>query len=207
MSAGQAPGVADSFASALWIVDALFNMARVGVDGVNIHTFPSATYELFHFRRTQGRWQGFVSPEYYGMLMFAQAAPLGSRLLTSFTATGGAIKAWATYTPDRTIRVVLINDHSLRTNCRAPGGRAHGPGYPRAPAGAEHPFSHRRNAGWTNLRLTNGHRRARRPANAHRRATRQPQVPRQPSSDERRDADDPLSASGRARARWCRSAK
>ena len=112
VSAGQAPGVADSFASALWIVDALFNMARVGVDGVNIHTFPSATYELFHFRRTQGRWQGFVSPEYYGMLMFAQAAPLGSRLLTSFTAAGGAVKAWATYTPDRTIRVVLINDHS-----------------------------------------------------------------------------------------------
>ncbi|HEY1420879.1 MAG TPA: glycosyl hydrolase family 79 C-terminal domain-containing protein [Candidatus Dormibacteraeota bacterium] len=112
VSAGQAPGVANSFASALWIVDALFNMARVGVDGVNIHTFPSATYELFHFRRTQDRWQGFVSPEYYGLLMFAQAAPLGSRLLRSFTATGGAVKAWATYTRDRTIRVVLINDHS-----------------------------------------------------------------------------------------------
>lgn len=112
VSAGQAPGVADSFASALWVLDALFNMARVGVDGVNIHTFPGATYDLFHFWRTQGVWQGFVSPEYYGMLMFAQAAPLGSRLLTSFTATGDAVKAWATYTPDRTIRVVLINDHS-----------------------------------------------------------------------------------------------
>ena len=112
VSAGQAPGVADSFASALWILDALFNMARVGVDGVNIHTFPGATYDLFHFSRTPGVWQGFVSPEYYGMLMFAQAAPLGSRLLTSFTATGDAVKAWATYTPDRTIRVVLINDHS-----------------------------------------------------------------------------------------------
>jgi hypothetical protein len=92
-------------------VDALFNMARVGVDGVNIHTFPGATYDLFRFWRTQGVWQGFVSPEYYGMLMFAQAAPLGSRLLTSFTATGDAVKAWATYTPDRTLRVVLINDH------------------------------------------------------------------------------------------------
>jgi hypothetical protein len=111
VSAGQAPGVADSFASALWIVDALFNMARVGVDGVNIHTFPGATYELFHFWRKQGIWQGFVSPEYYGMLLFAQAAPRGSRLLTSFTATGDAVKAWATYTPDLTIRVVLINDH------------------------------------------------------------------------------------------------
>ena len=111
VSAGLAPGVADSFASALWIVHALFEMARVGVDGVNIHTFPRATYELFHFWRTQGRWQGLVSPEYYGMLMFAQAAPLGSRLLTSFTGTGDTVKAWATYTPDLTVRVVLINDH------------------------------------------------------------------------------------------------
>ena len=59
-----------------------------------------------------GWWQGFVSPEYYGMLMFAQAAPLGSRLLTSFTGTGDPVKAWATYTPDRTIRVVLINDQA-----------------------------------------------------------------------------------------------
>lgn len=126
VSAGQAPGVADSFASALWIVDALFNMARVGVDGVNIHTFPSATYELFHFWRTQGRWQGFVSPEYYGMLMFAQAAPLGSRLLTPFAANGDEVKAWATYTPNMTIRVALINDHSYPQSVvlQAPGHTA-----------------------------------------------------------------------------------
>jgi hypothetical protein len=126
VSAGLAPGVADSFASALWIVDALFQMARVGVDGVNIHTYPRATYELFHFWQTQGRWQGFVSPEYYGMLMFAQAAPLGSRLLTSFTAADDTVKAWATYTPDRTIRVVLINDHPYPQTVvlRAPGHAA-----------------------------------------------------------------------------------
>lgn len=126
VSAGQAPGVADSFASALWVVDALFNMARVGVDGVNIHTFPNATYELFHFSRAQGRWQGFVSPEYYGMLMFAQAAPLGSRLLTSFKSPANAVKAWATYTPDLTIRVVLINDdsHPQTVVLRAAGNAA-----------------------------------------------------------------------------------
>ena len=38
-------------------------------------------------------------------------APLGSRLLTSFMGTSDAVKAWATYTPDLTIRVVLLNDH------------------------------------------------------------------------------------------------
>jgi hypothetical protein len=112
VSAGVAPGVADAFASGLWIIDALFQMARVGVDGVNVHTFPGAAYELFRFTQMNGNWQAFVSPEYYGVLMFAQAAPPGSHLLTLSAARAGPIRAWATRGPDdtRTIRVVLIND-------------------------------------------------------------------------------------------------
>ena len=35
-------GVSDTFASALWMLDTLFNMASVGVDGVNIHSLPGA---------------------------------------------------------------------------------------------------------------------------------------------------------------------
>ena len=46
---GAAPGVSNAFVSALWALDALFEMARVGVDGVNIHTYPGATYRLFTF--------------------------------------------------------------------------------------------------------------------------------------------------------------
>ena len=48
ISCGVDSGVAQSFASALWALDAVFQMARVGVDGVNIHTYPGATYELFN---------------------------------------------------------------------------------------------------------------------------------------------------------------
>ena len=48
-SCGAAPGVSNAFVSALWALDALFEMARVGVDGVNIHTYPGATYQLFTF--------------------------------------------------------------------------------------------------------------------------------------------------------------
>ena len=57
VSAGQAPGVADSFASALWILDALFNMARVGVDGVNIHTFRArrTTFSTSREHRVSGK--------------------------------------------------------------------------------------------------------------------------------------------------------
>ena len=64
------------------MLDTLFNLASVGVDGVNVHSLPGAAYELFTFsRRTSTGWQAFVHPDYYGMLMFAQAFPAGAQLL------------------------------------------------------------------------------------------------------------------------------
>ena len=110
-SCGNDAGVSKSFASALWALDALFQMARVGVDGVNIHTYPGATYELFTFRRVHGSWQAFVEPEYYGLLMFAQATSPGSRLLrVSGGRPGDGLRAWATRALDGETRVVLINE-------------------------------------------------------------------------------------------------
>jgi hypothetical protein len=32
-------------------------------DGVNVHTFPGATYALFRFNQVDGHWQGVVMPE------------------------------------------------------------------------------------------------------------------------------------------------
>jgi Glycosyl hydrolase family 79 C-terminal beta domain len=101
-------GVSNTFASALWALDALFNLAAVGVDGVNIHTLPKAPYEPFTFARRGSTWSAFVHPVYYGLLMFAQAFPPGARLLT-VTAPGGYVKVWATVAPDGHTRVVLIN--------------------------------------------------------------------------------------------------
>ena len=79
-------GVSDTFASALWATDALFSLARAGVDGVNVHTLPDAAYELFAFSRHDGRWQAQVRPIYYGLQLFAQAAPPGARLLARVAA-------------------------------------------------------------------------------------------------------------------------
>lgn len=110
VSCGSGSGVADTFASALWATDALFEMARVGVDGVNMHSYPHATYELFSFDRPHGTWRGAVAPEYYGLMMFAHAAPPGSRLLRTATTRGSGIKAWATRAIDGTVRVTLINE-------------------------------------------------------------------------------------------------
>ena len=107
--AGQ-PGVSDTFASALWMLDTLFAMARSGVDGVNIHTLPTASYKPFEFRRIRGRWLATVEPEYYALLMFEQAAPPGSRMLNIIQTASTDIRSRATLAPDGDVHVVLIND-------------------------------------------------------------------------------------------------
>jgi hypothetical protein len=114
VACGGQRGVSDTFASSLWSLDALFAMASVGVDGVNVHTVPNSINELFTFEQVNGQWQGSVRPDYYGLLMFAQAAPPGSRLLKLSGTTRGAFRAWATLAPDGHTRVVLINTNTAR---------------------------------------------------------------------------------------------
>jgi hypothetical protein len=125
---GNPPIVPNSFAEALWALDALFAYARVGVDGVNVHTWPGAAYNLFNFAKTSTGWQATVEPEYYGLLMFAQAAPAGSHLVRA-ASSNPTIRAWATRAADGTIRVTLINDstssaQSLAVNVSGARGAA-----------------------------------------------------------------------------------
>jgi hypothetical protein len=122
-------GVSNTFASALWLIDSLFQIASQGIDGVNLHDYPNSANGLFDFSRSNGQWLGAVHPLYYGALMFAQAAPAGSRLLRISSGSQSELRAWATLGPDHRIRIVLIND-SLRsaaqTQIRVAGGA--GPG-------------------------------------------------------------------------------
>ncbi len=69
-----------------------------------------------------------MHPLYYGALMFAQAAPAGSRLLRVVSSSQGPLRAWATLAPDHHIRVLLIND-SLSSSALAV---VRTPGAPRA---------------------------------------------------------------------------
>jgi hypothetical protein len=107
---GFAPRVDATFASALWALDTLFAMASVGVDGVNLHNYPGATYQQFQFREAGGRWHATVEPEYYGLLLFALAAPPGSQLLAVSGQATNDLSTWATRGPDGHTRVVLINE-------------------------------------------------------------------------------------------------
>jgi hypothetical protein len=117
ISCGGQDGLSDSYASALWAVDALYEMARVGVDGVNIHTGPNLTNELFYFHHI-GSWRGAVRPIYYGLLMFAQAAPAGSQIQHVAGQIPAALRVWATKAADGTVRTVLINDGSAARTVR-----------------------------------------------------------------------------------------
>ena len=109
ISCGRAPAVDESFASALWVLQTLFAFARTGADGVNIHTYAGSPYALFKFHDDHGAWSAVAYPEYYGMRMFAQAAPAGSRLLSVAGARRARVQAWATRAPGGRVRVVLIN--------------------------------------------------------------------------------------------------
>jgi len=105
-------GVSNTFASALWVLDTLFNLQRAGVSGVNIHTLPGAPYEPFTFTHRDRRWRAQVRPIYYGMLAFVRAFPAGAHgLLVS--APGGPVKVWATI-KGTTVRVVVIDESASR---------------------------------------------------------------------------------------------
>ena len=128
MSCGQGQSAASEFASALWAVDALFEMARVGADGVNFFSTPRAPAQLFVFARPGSHAAANVQPDYYGLMMFAQAAPPGSRLL-QISGSSSGLKVWATRATDGTVRVALINENSTGVatlSLRVPGQHAAG---------------------------------------------------------------------------------
>jgi hypothetical protein len=126
VSCGADPSVSYTFASALWVIEAMFEMARTGVAGVNIHTFPGAGYELFKLRQTGGRWSASVAPEYYGLAMFQLAAPPGSQQLRVGVSGRSPVREWATKGLDGRTRVVMVDAdpaHAAVVAVRVPGVR------------------------------------------------------------------------------------
>jgi len=115
VSCGGASGVSNSFASALWGADVLFNMASVGVRSVHLHTGSGGSYSPISFSinrsSTATTYTPTVNPLYYGMLLFAQATANNSQLLPVSSQTSGNanVKVWATMDNQNVVRVVAIN--------------------------------------------------------------------------------------------------
>jgi hypothetical protein len=108
-------GLSNSFATALWSLDALFAMAKVGVSGVNFQTTAKAPDTPFSMSETGTEWTGTVNPLYYGLVTFAQAAPAGSRLLQITGQLGPSVRAWATLASNGSKRVLLVNTAPARS--------------------------------------------------------------------------------------------
>jgi hypothetical protein len=110
-------GVSDTFASSLWVTDALFSLLNTGVDGVNLHTLPGSFYQLFEFTHDGRGWHASVRPVYYGLQLFAQAAPPGSRLLKvgGLGGSSSVLSVWATRSSDHIDRIVLIDKDPNRS--------------------------------------------------------------------------------------------
>jgi hypothetical protein len=110
---GGVPGISDTFASALWAPGALFAMARAGVSGVDLHSWPRAPYAPFAFTTSRaGAARAHARPLYYGLLLFADAVGQGSRLLPTHVTTDSGVRAWATLGRSGGLRVVAVNPSS-----------------------------------------------------------------------------------------------
>lgn len=135
---GGIPGLGDRFASTLWSVDWMFGLAAIGAEGAYFHN-SSPAYQAYSTFYALGRWWAYVKPLYYGMLLFAEATPHGSRLLPSTYYVGEGtikrakanVKVWgAVDRQDRVVRVVVIHKGGTRprvpVDLRVPFARGDG---------------------------------------------------------------------------------
>jgi hypothetical protein len=122
---GGKPGVSDTFASALWSADLMYQLASEGGSGINFHGGGYGWYTAIAGTPEAGF---LARPSYYGMLLFAQAgagqlvesqlaSSAASPLLTAYAlrSNTGAIKVAAfNKNADRGVRLVI--EVGQRTN-------------------------------------------------------------------------------------------
>jgi hypothetical protein len=105
-SGGGKRGVSNAFASALWSIDFLFDVATRGGQGVNLHgSFTANNYSPIVYDK-QTETYG-AAPLYYGLLFFSQAAQ--GRLVASETKCAANFVAHAVRGSDGKVRVTLLN--------------------------------------------------------------------------------------------------
>jgi hypothetical protein len=109
-SGGGKPGVSDTLAAALWVLDFMFTLASAGCVGVNMETGVNQLGFISSYSPIADDEQGHYSPapEYYGMLTFAQAG-VGRLIETTVNSADEAIRAYALERSNRLIAVTVIN--------------------------------------------------------------------------------------------------
>ncbi len=111
-SGGGAAGVSNSYASSLWVIDFLFDVALGGSTGVNMHGGGQAPGYTPIADDSGGVIE--ARPEYYGLLLFALAGS-GTLLQTQLSAGGDAVTAYALRTPSGGLNLILVNKDTSQT--------------------------------------------------------------------------------------------
>jgi hypothetical protein len=120
---GGKPGVSDTFASALWAADYMYQLASAGNVGINFHGGGYGWYTPIAGTPEAGF---LARPEYYGMLLFAEAGPgrlVGAKL--SGTESAPLLTAYALRGEDGHLRVMLFNknlDKDVTVSISGSGG-------------------------------------------------------------------------------------
>jgi hypothetical protein len=107
VTCGGLQGVSNTFATALWAPDALFELIRAGVAAVNLHAREYAINDPFTFTQ-----HGLLArPLLYGLILFTRTLGPGAQLVPVNLrgARALALKAWAVRIGHRQLNVLLIN--------------------------------------------------------------------------------------------------
>jgi hypothetical protein len=107
---GGQPGVSDAYVSALWALDFMWVLAAGGAAGVNMETGVNQLDFVSYYSPIPNELKGAVSitPEYYGMLAFAQGSQ-GDRIALDYDTGGINLTAYATANDLDRLAVTLIN--------------------------------------------------------------------------------------------------
>jgi hypothetical protein len=106
VACGGPASLVQSFATALWAPDALFEMARAGIVSVNWHIRAATTNAPAVF----GAHGISARPELYGLALFARMIGPGAELLSVRLdpSSGPSLKAWAVRSRGH-VRILVIN--------------------------------------------------------------------------------------------------
>jgi len=106
------PDVSDTFASALWLIDYLFNLARVNVRGISIHERNETnSYSVILWRGINSQIP-FVQPKYYGVSLFNYATRDHCQIVATQKLMSSVpyVKVWSCFNDHRlTITIIHKN--------------------------------------------------------------------------------------------------
>lgn len=111
---GGKPGVSDTFASALWSADLMYQLASAGGMGINFHSGGYGVYTPIAGTREDGF---LARPIYYGMLLFAQAGAgqlVESKLDSGANSDVPLLTAYALRRDSGAIKVAVFNKNADR---------------------------------------------------------------------------------------------